>query len=56
MHGRSSVREVDLETGEVLRLKALPEVDFGEGIAKFGGRCTLISKQLFKASMFQCKQ
>jgi len=32
LKGRSSLRKVDLETGEVLRIHYLPDVYFGEGI------------------------
>jgi glutaminyl-peptide cyclotransferase len=33
LHGRSSLRKVDLETGRVLKFHPLPEKYFGEGIA-----------------------
>ena len=33
LHGRSSLRKVDLETGRVLKIHPLPEKYFGEGIA-----------------------
>jgi glutaminyl-peptide cyclotransferase len=33
LHGRSSLRKVDLETGRVLKVHALPGKYFGEGIA-----------------------
>jgi glutamine cyclotransferase len=33
LRGRSSLRKVELETGEVLQLRPLPEPYFGEGIA-----------------------
>jgi len=33
LRGRSTLRVVELETGEVLRLKPLPDAYFGEGIA-----------------------
>jgi glutamine cyclotransferase len=36
LRGRSSLRQVELETGEVLRLKTLPNTYFGEGIAILG--------------------
>jgi YVTN family beta-propeller protein len=36
--GQSTVREVDLETGRVLRAHALPRHHFGEGIAVVGDR------------------
>jgi glutamine cyclotransferase len=38
LRGRSSLRQVELETGEVLRLKPLPAHYFGEGIAILDGR------------------
>jgi glutamine cyclotransferase len=36
--GASSIRRVDLETGEVLQVRALAASHFGEGIAVVGGR------------------
>jgi glutamine cyclotransferase len=38
LYGESDLREVDLETGEVIRLRALPEVFFGEGLARVEDR------------------
>lgn len=38
LRGQSTLREVDLETGQVLRSKALPERDFGEGVTRLGDR------------------
>jgi glutaminyl-peptide cyclotransferase len=38
LHGRSSLREVELATGKVLRSRELAEQHFGEGIAIFGDR------------------
>ncbi len=38
LHGRSSLRKVDLETGKVLELRPLPERYFGEGMAVVGDR------------------
>jgi hypothetical protein len=38
LHGRSSVREVDLATGKVLRSKSLPGSDFGEGVTRLGDK------------------
>ncbi len=38
LYGRSSLREVDLETGKVVRIHVLPEHLFGEGIAVDGDR------------------
>ena len=39
LNGRSSVREVDLASGRVLRSKSLPQQDFGEGLTRLGDRC-----------------
>ncbi len=36
LHGRSSLREIDLTTGRVLRSAALPRWQFGEGLAVVG--------------------
>jgi glutamine cyclotransferase len=36
LNGRSTLREVALETGEILRLRRIPEQHFGEGIAIVG--------------------
>lgn len=36
LHGRSSLRKVELETGKVLKKRGLPEKYFGEGIALCG--------------------
>jgi glutamine cyclotransferase len=38
LYGRSSVREVEVETGHVLRRTDLPEEEFGEGLARVGER------------------
>jgi len=38
LNGRSSVREVEVSTGKVLRRKDLDHNDFGEGITKLGNR------------------
>lgn len=43
--GRSSLREVELETGRVLRRVALPPHVFGEGLALVGGRLVQLSWQ-----------
>lgn len=34
--GQSTLRRVDLESGEVLQMHALPDEDFGEGLARVG--------------------
>lgn len=38
LRGRSSLRKVDLETGEVLQMRRLPDAYFGEGLALFDDR------------------
>ncbi len=38
LNGHSDFREVELETGQVLRSRALDQQYFGEGLALFGGR------------------
>lgn len=40
-YGESSVRKVDLETGEILSIRAVPEEYFGEGLA-------LVGRELFQ--------
>jgi glutamine cyclotransferase len=45
LNGESSLRQVDLTTGEVLRQIDLPEEFFGEGIAVFGERIYQITWQ-----------
>ena len=37
LYGRSSLRQVELETGKVLRRVDLPPTLFGEGLALAGG-------------------
>src|SRR5690625_5020717 len=43
LYGESSLREVDLETGEVLRRIDLPEEYFGEGIALVDGKLIMLT-------------
>ena len=38
MQGQSSVREVDLQTGEVIRQVDTERRDFGEGLSSIGDR------------------
>ena len=45
LYGRSSLRRVDLETGEVLQLYELPEQYFGEGITVYGDRIIQLTWQ-----------
>lgn len=42
LYGKSTVREVDMLTGNVIRQQALPARDFGEGLAKFGNRWVIL--------------
>ncbi|TVP45295.1 MAG: glutaminyl-peptide cyclotransferase [Gemmatimonadales bacterium] len=44
-YGGSSLREVDVETGEVLRLHLLPDDQFGEGLAQVGNQLVQITWQ-----------
>lgn len=44
MTGASTVREVDLQTGETLREHQLAHSDFAEGITQLGDRCVRIWK------------
>lgn len=43
LRGRSSLREVELETGRILRLRELPERYFGEGIALYRERIVMLT-------------
>lgn len=45
LYGRSELREVDLETGVVLRSVSLPDALFGEGIALVGDRMLQLTWQ-----------
>lgn len=45
LHGRSSVREVAIASGEVLRRQDLPERLFGEGLAAVDGRLVQLTWQ-----------
>lgn len=38
LHGKSEIREVEIETGKVLRSKSIPESEFGEGLVSIGDR------------------
>ncbi len=46
LYGQSTVREVDLVSGGVLRQQALPASDFGEGLVKFGSRYRGVAHQV----------
>lgn len=45
LHGRSSLRRVELETGNVLQIQKLPGQLFGEGITIFGERIIQLTWQ-----------
>jgi glutamine cyclotransferase len=45
LHGASSLRKVELETGKVLKRRDLPEKYFGEGIALCGNRLIQLTYQ-----------
>ncbi|KAK9826436.1 hypothetical protein WJX81_005557 [Elliptochloris bilobata] len=53
MYGQSSVREVELATGAVLREKALAHADFGEGLVKVDGRLLQLTWKSGKAYWYQ---
>jgi glutaminyl-peptide cyclotransferase len=44
-YGESTLREVELESGEVLRSHALPDAHFGEGLTRVGDRLLQITWQ-----------
>ena len=45
LNGRSSIRRVKLETGEVLQMKALSQEYFGEGITEWNGQIVQLTWQ-----------
>src|SRR5213596_3346301 len=45
LNGRSSIRKVKLETGEVLQTRNLPEQYFGEGITLWGSELIQLTWQ-----------
>lgn len=55
LYGRSSLRRVDLETGDVLRQVDLAERYFGEGIVVFGKRIYQITWQSERAFVYDKK-
>jgi glutamine cyclotransferase len=50
--GRSSLRKVDLKTGEVLNIKRLPDRFFGEGIAGWDGRILQLTLRAKKGFVY----
>jgi glutamine cyclotransferase len=45
LNGRSSIRKVNLETGEVLKIQTLPQQYFGEGITDWKGQILQLTWQ-----------
>jgi glutamine cyclotransferase len=52
LHGQSSLRRVELETGEVLQLYALSNEFFGEGITVFGDKIIQLTWQSHKGFVY----
>ena len=50
--GNSTLRRVDLETGNVLQIYALPDEFFGEGITVFGDRIIQLTWQSHKGFVY----
>lgn len=38
LYGKSEIREVEIDTGKVLRSKSIPDSEFGEGLVSIGDR------------------
>lgn len=55
LHGRSSIRKVDIETGKVLQAVELPAEFFGEGITPWGDRLIGITWQQQTAFVLDLK-
>jgi glutamine cyclotransferase len=53
LEGRSTLREVDLETGDVLRSRDLADHLFGEGITIFNGRVYQLTWQNHRAFVYR---
>src|SRR6476661_6923695 len=45
MNGKSGIRKVNLETGEVLKIQPLPQQYFGEGITDWKGQILQLTWQ-----------
>jgi len=52
LYGESTLRRVDLETGSVLQVRALPKEFFGEGITVFGDRIIQLTWQSHKGFIY----
>ncbi len=52
LHGRSSVRRVDLETGRVLSRRSVPRPYFAEGLTIFQGRVVQLTWQSQKGFVY----
>ncbi|XP_024526096.1 glutaminyl-peptide cyclotransferase isoform X1 [Selaginella moellendorffii] len=55
LHGESSVREVDLQTGEVRRIYRLQSRDFGEGLALWENKFLQVTWQTNKGYIYDEK-
>lgn len=55
LHGRSSIRKVDIETGRVLQAVELPDEFFGEGVTRWGDRLIAITWQQQTAFVLDLK-
>src|SRR5579864_3734722 len=55
LNGRSSIRQVKLETGEVLQKRDLPEQYFGEGIVNWKDRLVEITWQSQSGFVYDLK-
>jgi glutamine cyclotransferase len=53
LHGESTMRLVELETGEVVRSRSLPERFFGEGVTIFGRRLFWLTWQSHRAFVYR---
>jgi len=52
LHGRSSVRKVDVETGRVLARRSVPRQHFAEGLTIFQGRVVQLTWQSQKGFVY----
>lgn len=53
LYGESSLREVDPESGEVLRVRYLPAEVFGEGLARVGDRLVQLTWRSGRAFVYE---
>ena len=52
LHGQSSVRKTDLESGEVLQYTALPDEYFGEGVTVLGDKAYQLTWKQYQAVVY----